>query len=199
MSIKEKMKMESGERTYPIWLLFDPRHPIRHDIWTPILDEVQDKVYRQIHRRVDTSKIFTRNAVNNSLIVPNTLNWWAEEVVTEIELFREIALEYKPKIIISFGAFAFEFVRRVYKVKPKKGPKHWGTAMLGDQFRKSIENFDINTPNRIPLLRRVITSGNYIEAHNYFCCNDGENYFNYTGVKIAEKIIENKDSLKIWI
>jgi len=191
--------MESGERTYPIWLLFDPRHPIRHDIWTPILDEVQDKVYRQIHRRVDTSKIFTRNAVNNSLIVPNTLNWWAEEVVTEIELFREIALEYKPKIIISFGAFAFEFVRRVYKVKPKKGPKHWGTAMLGDQFRKSIENFDINTPNRIPLLRRVITSGNYIEAHNYFCCNDGENYFNYTGVKIAEKIIENKDSLKIWI
>lgn len=193
------MEMESGERAYPIWLLFDPRHPIRHDIWTPILDEVQDKVYREIHRRVDTSKIMIRNAVNNSLLVPNTLNWWAEEVVTEIGLFREIALEHNPKILISFGAFAFEFVRRVYKTKPKKGPKHWGTAILGDEFRKSIETFDINTTNRIPLLRRVITSGNYIEAHNYFCRNDGENYFNYVGVNIAERIIENKDELDIWI
>lgn len=191
--------MESGEKTYPIWLLFDPRHPVRHDIWTPILDEVQDKVYRQIQRRVDTSKIFIRNAVNDSLLVPNTLNWWREEVVTEIELFREIALEHEPKILISFGAFAFEFVRRVYKVKPKKGPKYWGTSVLGDEFRKSIENFDINTTNRIPLLRRVIESGNYVEAHNYFCRGDGENYFNYVGIMIAERIIENKDKLKIWI
>jgi len=193
------MESESGDRSYPIWLLFDPRHPVRHDIWTPILDELQDKVYRQIRRRVDTSKMLIRNAVNNSLIVPNTLNWWGEEVVTEIELFREIALEHKPKILISFGAFAFEFVRRVYKTKPKKGPKYWGTAILGDEFRKSIENFNINTTNRIPLLRRVITSGNYIEAHNYFCRNEGENYFNYVGLKIAEKIIENKDKLEIWI
>ena len=191
--------MESGERTNPIWLLFDPRHPIRHDIWTPILDEVQDKVYRQIHRRVDTSKILIRNAINNSLLVPNTLNWWADEVVAEIELFREIALEHKPKILISFGAFAYEFVRRVYKTRPKKGPKHWGTSILGDEFRSSIENFDINTTNRIPLLRRVIASGNYIEAHNYFCHNQGENYFNYVGIKIAEKIIENKNDLQIWI
>ncbi|HBP65832.1 MAG TPA: hypothetical protein DD730_16640 [Desulfosporosinus sp.] len=191
--------MESGGRTNPIWLLFDPRHPIRHDIWTPILDEVQDKVYRQIHRRVDTSKILIRNAINNSLLVPNTLNWWADEVVAEIELFREIALEHKPKILISFGAFAYEFVRRVYRTKPKKGPKHWGTSILGDEFRSSIENFDINTTNSIPLLRRVIASGNYIEAHNYFCQNQGENYFNFVGIKIAEKIIEHKDDLQIWI
>jgi len=127
------------------------------------------------------------------------LNWWADEVVAEIELFREIALEHKPKILISFGAFAYEFVRRVYRTKPKKGPKHWGTSILGDEFRSSIENFDINTTNSIPLLRRVIASGNYIEAHNYFCQNQGENYFNFVGIKIAEKIIEHKDDLQIWI
>lgn len=191
--------MESGEITNPIWLIFDPRHSVQHDIWTPILDEVQDKVFRQIHRRVDTNGLFIRNAINNSSLVPNTLNWWADEVVTEIGLFRELALEHKPKILISFGAFAFEFVRRVYKAKPKKGPKHWGTAVLGDEFRKSMDDFDINTTNRIPLLRRVISNGNYAEAYNYFCRNDGENYFDFVGAKLAEHIIENKDNLKIWI
>ena len=196
ISLDKTIKRESGERSYPIWLVVNPKHPaVRHNIWTPVLAEIQDKVYRAIHTRIETSNLYIRNAVCDSSIVPNTLNWWGAEVAQEIETFREIVLENQPKIIISFGAFPFEFLRRVYEVKPDKGPKFWGTYNLGDEFGRSIENFDINKTNRIPLLRRVISSGKFIEDHNYF----GENYFQYVGTKIAEKIIENKDNLKIWI
>ncbi|EGW39543.1 MULTISPECIES: hypothetical protein [unclassified Desulfosporosinus] len=194
--LDKKVKRESGDRANPIWLVVNPKHPaVRHNIWTPALAEIQDKVYREIHTRIDTTNIYIRNAVSNSAIVPNTLNWWGAEVAKEIEEFREIVLEHKPKLLISFGAFPFEFLRRVYEIKPEKGPKYWGTSNLGDEFGRSIENFDINKTNRIPLLRRVISSGKFIEDHNYY----GQNYFHYVGTKIAEKIIENKESLNIWI
>ncbi|MDR3602341.1 MAG: hypothetical protein P4L49_17955 [Desulfosporosinus sp.] len=192
----EKVKGESGEKTYPIWLLVNPKHPaVRHTIWTPVLSEIQDKVYREIHTRIDSTNIYVRNAVKDSGIVPKTLNWWGAEVDTEIEEFREIVLEYKPKILITFGAFPYEFIRRVFEIKPEKGPKSWGNSNLGNEFVKAIQNFDINKTNRIPLLRRVVESGKFIEEHNYF----GENYFQYVGAKIADKIIQNKDSFKIWI
>ena len=194
------MKQESGERAYPIWLLVNPKHPaVRYNIWTPVLDKIQDRIFREIHTRVDTTNIFIRNAVSDCGIVPNTLNWWRPEVAKEIVLFREIVLEHKPKILISFGAFPFEFLRRVYEIKPEKGPKYWGTSNLDDEFRKAIENFDINKTNRIPLRRRLIASSNDLEAHNCFDRKGSENYYYDIGSKIAEKIIENKDNLNIWI
>lgn len=190
------VKRDSGDKSYPIWLIVNPKHPaVRHNIWTPALAEIQDKVYREIHTRIDTSNIYIRNAICDSSIVPNTLNWWGAEVGKEIELFRELILEHSPKILISFGAFPFEFLRRTFEIAPEKGPKYWSTANLGDEFGKSIDNFDINQTNRIPLLRKVISNGKFIEDHGYF----GQNYFHYVGTKIAEKIIEHKDSLDIWI
>lgn len=185
----ENVKREWGDRTYPIWLLVNPKHSsVRQNIWAPVLNEVQDKVYRKIRKRIDTTEIYIRNVVCDSEIVPNTLNWWGSEVSKEIELFREIVLEHKPIILISFGAFPFEFLRRVKKSKPEKGPKSWGNANLEDEFKRSIDNFDINKTNSIPLLRRLFVSR-----------ADDENYFHYTGTLLSEKIIENKDSFKIWI
>ena len=193
------MKRESGERSFPIWVLFSPKHPIDHDNWTPVLDEIQDKVYREMNNRIETTNIYFRNTVSDSRIIPNTLNWWGPEVAREIETFREIVLEYKPKFVFSIGAFTFEFLRRVYDIKPEKGPKAWSTSALGEEFERSIENFDIYSTNIIPLLHRVGASANFIDTHNYFCRKDGENYYRYVGNKLAEKIIENKDRLNIWI
>jgi hypothetical protein len=194
------MKRELGNRTYPIWLLVNPKYPaVHHDIWRPVLDEVQDRVFRELQTRIETSNIYIRSAVNEGRIVPNTLNWWGREVAKEIELYREIVHEHKPKMLISFGAFPFEFARRVYEVKPEKGPKAWSSAILRDEFEKSMENFDINQTNRIPLLRRVIASDNFIETRNFLSRTDRETYFQHVGTKIAEKIIENKDNLDIWI
>ncbi|ODA38974.1 hypothetical protein [Desulfosporosinus sp. BG] len=204
---KMKIKRETGEKEYPIWLLFNPKHPaIRHYIWTPVLAEIQDKVFRELHTRINTANMYIRNVVSDSGIVPNTLNWWGTEVSNEIELLRELVIEHQPKLLISFGAFPFEFVRRVYEIKPEKGPKAWGTSNLGDEFGKAIETFDINRTNRIPLLRRVVDSGKFIEEVSNFSRDDGDryfeevdNYFHFVGSKIAEKIIEHKDSLDIWI
>lgn len=159
----------------------------------------KDKVYREIQTRIDTTNIYIRSAVSDCGIVPNTLNWWGNEVSAEIKLFREIILEYNPKMLISFGAFAFEFLRRVYEIKPEKGPKYWSAPVLKDEFERAIEKFDINQTNRIPLLRRVIESDKFIETQNNFSRNDSEKYFQHVGAKIAERIIENKDNLNIWI
>ncbi len=196
----EMMARESGSRSCPIWLLVNPKHPsVRYYIWTPVLAIIQDKVFREIHKRIDTSDIFIWNVVRESGLVPNTLNWWGAEVDAEIESFRALVLEHKPKLLITFGAFPYEFLRRVYELKPQKGPKYWGTAKLREEFESSIENFDITETNRIPLLRRVVESGKFIEGNNYYCQEDVENYFCYVGTKIAEKIIANQDGLTNWV
>lgn len=196
----ENMKRELGSRTYPIWLLINPKYPaVRHDIWRPILDEIQDRVFRELQTRIDTSNIFIRSAVGDVGIVPNTLNWWGREVAKEIDFYRDIVHEHKPKMLFTFGAFPFEFARRVYEVKPEKGPKAWSSSILKDEFERSMENFDINQTNRIPLLRRVIATDKFIETRNLLSPTDSETYFQHVGTKIADKIIENKDQLDIWI
>ena len=196
----ENMKRELGIRTYPIWLLINPKYPaVRHDIWRPVLDEVQERVFRELQTRIDTSNIYIRSAVSDGGVVPNTLNWWGKEVAKEIEFYREIINEHKPKMLISFGAFPFEFARRVFEVKPEKGPKAWSASNLKDEFKNSMEIFDINQTNRIPLLRRVIATDKFIETRNFLSHTERETYFQHVGAKIAEKIIENKDTLDIWI
>ena len=194
------MKTELGERAYPIWLLINPKYPaVRHDIWRPILDEIQDRVFRELQTRIDTSNIYIRSAVSDIEIVPNTLNWWGKDVAKEIVFYREIVQEHKPKMLISFGAFPFEFARRVLEINPIKGPKAWSSSVLRDEFEKSMENFNINQTNMIPFLRRVIATDKFIETRNFLSRTDRETYFQHVGAKIAEKIIENKDALDIWI
>lgn len=196
----DSMKQELGNRTYPIWLIVNPKYPaVRHDIWRPVLDEIQDRVFREFQTRIETSNIYIRSAVNDGGIVPNTLNWWGREVAKEIESYREIVQEHKPKMIISFGAFPYEFTRRAFEVKPEKGPKAWSSSILQDEFEKAIESFDINQVNRIPLLRRVLATEKLLETRNIMSQTDRETYFQHVGAKIAEKIIENKDDLDIWI
>ncbi|MBK8048508.1 MAG: hypothetical protein IPK16_16155 [Anaerolineales bacterium] len=67
------MNRDVGDKTCPIWLLgdsnpsnwqdvlvtpLDPRHPARHSIWTPVLDVMQDRVFRKQRLRIDTSSIY---------------------------------------------------------------------------------------------------------------------------------------------
>ena len=194
------MKQESGHKSYPIWLLVNPKYSAAiYDIWTPILYEIQDKVYRKFHARIDTDNIFIKNAVSDIGIVRDDSNWWAAEVAKEEVMLRESVREYQPKILITFGIITYEFVRRVCEMRPEKGPKYWKTTNLGEEFERSIANFDINQTNRIPLPSRVHKSSKVNEESNYFSWNDNESYFHDIGTKIADKIIENKDSLKIWI
>lgn len=196
----ENSNRELGKRTYPIWLLFNPKYPeVHRDIWRPVLDVIQDRVYRKLQTRIDTSDIFIRSAVDDRGIVPKTSHLWGWKVAEEIELYREIILEHKPKMLISFGAFPYEFARRVYEVKPEKGPKAWGTSNLKDEFKQSMKNFEICQTNLIPLLRRINVTDEIKETRNILSRNEMELYFQDVGAKLADKIIENKNNLDIWI
>ncbi|MGC7872167.1 hypothetical protein ACPUYX_11630 [Desulfosporosinus sp. SYSU MS00001] len=196
-SLVDKIKRESGEKTYPIWLIFNPKHPVVSNyIWVPVLTEIQDKIFRELHTRINTVDIYKRNIVTDIDIIPMTAKWWDDKVNVEINNFRDIALEYNPKIIISFGAFPYEFLRRVYGIEPEKGPKSWTNSNLEVEFEKSIKSFDINKTNTIPLLRRMSSTRKYKEEQNQ---NYFEKYIHYVSTKIAAKIIENKNYLNIWI
>ncbi|AFQ43675.1 hypothetical protein [Desulfosporosinus meridiei] len=191
---------DSGDRTYPIWLLINPKYPaVINGIWRHVLDEMQDKVYRELQSRIDTKNIYIRSVVGDCGIVPNTLNWWGKEVASEIKILREIIEEYEPKILITFGGFPYEFIRRVFSAKPEKGPKYWSALNLKNEFEKAIANFDLSQTNVVPLLRRVNTSDKDQEAQKYLDSTIKEQYFSHVGRKLSETIIQNKDSLEIWI
>lgn len=187
------MKKESGSRSCPIWLLVNPKYPADiYDIWALIMYEIQDKVYRKLHARIDSKNIFIKSAVSDIGRVPNISV--EEDVAKEIIMLRESVLEYQPKLLITFGTITNEFVRRIFDIGPEKGPKYWNTSNLGDEFERSIANFDITRTNWIPLIRRTTKNGKKSKDWD-----DGDNYYHDVATKIADRIIENKDSLKIWI
>ena len=184
---------ESGDISCPIWLLVNPKYPTDiYNIWDIIMYEIQDIVYRKLHARINSKNIFIKNAVSYIGRVPNASI--EAEVAKEIVMLRESVLEHQPKLLITFGSITNEFVRRVFDIRPEKGPKYWSTSNLGDEFERSIANFDINQTNWIPLIRRVTKSS---KRNNDW--EDSDNYYHDVATKIADRIIENKDSLKIWI
>ena len=209
------MKRETGSIHSEIWLLgdsnprnwqdfleapFDPRHPARHSIWTPVLDVIQDHVFRESRRGLDTSSIYIRNAVEDPTgkPAPQSVKW---EGMSEAEArsFREILAKHRPKVLFSFGAFSFEFARRSLDQKPGRRYSYWGARRLGQEFRQRIAEFDLGTINLLPLLHVSIARGRFVQAHEYFCEQDGANYFEYVGKQIAEKLIEHQGELRIWI
>jgi hypothetical protein len=81
------MDREVGNPHFEFWLLgdseperwknllhgpLDPRHPIRHNIWTSVLDVIQDQVFRKAGLRFDTSQIYIRNAVRDVTDKPSS-------------------------------------------------------------------------------------------------------------------------------
>ena len=179
---------------------FDPRHPARHSIWTPVLEVIQDRVFRESRSRVETSSIYIRNAIENPTGKPhsNSIEW---ETIIERKLqgFQAKVRLYQPKILFSFGAFAFEFARRALDEEPKRSHSYWGARRLGHEFRQRVGQFDLNATNLLPLLHVSIARGRFIQSHEYFSGQEGGNYFEFVGNRIAQMLVENGDRLKIWI
>ena len=210
-----RMKRDTGNKAYCIWLLgdsnpknwasiletpFDPRHPARHSIWTPVVDAIQDQVFRELRARIGTSQLYIRNAIENPFAKPKpNLKEWPEEVSREIIKFRKMVEKYRPKLLCSFGAFAFEFGRRVLNEELTRSYSYWGAKKLGFEFRNRIENFDVGKTNLIPLLHVSIARGRFIQSHDYFCNKDGANYFEYVGSAIASELIDHREDFSIWI
>jgi hypothetical protein len=209
------MKRDVGDKAFPIWLLgdsnpknwqtilkypFDPRHPVRHNIWTSITDVVQRRVFNQLNTLIRTESIYIRNAVAEPNLKANASSVeWARQLLEEISTFHELVVRHKPKVLITFGSFAYEFARRTFNEDPSHKYSYWGANKLGEEFMKSVSEFTLSKTNVFPLLHRSISGGKYIQSHEYFCKAPGANYFDIVGAKIAQIIIDNRNSFDIWV
>lgn len=210
-----RMEKEAGDSRCEVWLLgdsnprnwqsvlstpLDPRHPARHNIWTPVLDVIQDAVFRKCRQRVDTSSLYIRNAIENPNEKPRSnLVEWGPSVTEEIDDLRMSISEHHPMVLFSFGAFAFEFARRSQFEEPSRPYSHWGARELGKEFRKRIEMFDPTVTNLLPLLHVSISRGRFIQAHEQYSDQAGANYFDFAGTHIAHKLLEHQQALHVWI
>jgi hypothetical protein len=209
------MDREVGDRNFPLWLIgdsnpvqwqsflktpLDPRHPIRHNIWTAILDVVQERVFRQNRSRVNTSSLYIRNAVDNPAKKPSqTSKEWKQVTETEIEDLQQLIEAHRPTMVLCFGAFAFEFARRALSEPDRRQHGYWSARRLGGEFRHRMQEFEPGKINVLPLLHRSISGGKFLESHKYFCGQPGVNYFEMVGGNIADKMIQYREQLRIWI
>ena len=208
------MQKETGNTNFPIWLLgdsnpknwqdkldtpLDPRHPAVHNIWTPIIDIIQREVYLKIRKRIDTQPIYIRNAVENSLMKPQrNKEVWDPELVNHVKDFGRQVGTYKPVFILSFGALAFEFARRSVEQSTVFKYGQWNSLKLGGELQSRMSDFSIKKINLIPLLHVSIARGSFLKGHKNFCGGDeNANYFEYVGVKLAEKIIQYEKTLDV--
>lgn len=208
------MEKETGQKSYDIWLLgdsnpknwaddlcfpFDTRHPIRHNIITPVFDHIQEILYLKNKLRMNTNKIYIRNAIENHELKPKpNIKDWTEEITKEILLYKKDIQNYRPKIIFSFGSFSFEFLRRCLEKSTLEKYGLWNTKELGKQFRTRTSNFDVNGINIIPLLHRSISGGRFLQSHKLFCDKENANYFKETGDILSKILLKYKERLVIW-
>ncbi|QYJ80889.1 hypothetical protein [Shewanella aegiceratis] len=203
------MKKEDGNPHSPIWLIgdsephklasilefpLDSRHPTRHNIWTPILDQIQEVVFTQKLNRLSQNAFYIRNAVSNSELKKN-LTSSSKNLDREINELNELFNRYKPKLIFSFGSFSFEFCRRALNETVKHAPSYWSVERLNNEFTARIAS----TTSLIPLLHAVIARGQFMLCHQTFSGNTG-NYFSHTGSLLAERILyECGDRSDVWM
>ena len=208
------MKKETGSRDAAIWLLgdsnprnfhsvlegpFDPRHPARHNIWTPIVDGLQDRLFRRIQQRVDMDHVYIRNAVESPDLKPDgKLHAWGAVVEKEIEVFGHDLTERAPTFLFTFGAFSHEFCRRALG-RAALPYSAWGAKKLGEQFRTAITTFKPEGVNVFPLLHATIARGKFIESHNYYCSRSGANYFDEVAEALACLLVNYQIKLPVCI
>jgi|AntAceMinimDraft_9_1070365.scaffolds.fasta_scaffold01453_8 hypothetical protein len=209
------MEREHGNKEFPIWLLgdsepqkwkkvlefpLDERHPIRHNIWTSVIDPIQDILFRQLKVRINTSEIYIRNAITNPKNKPKQTDktWVNQHIKEAINIFSNEIQNFQPIIIFCFGSFAYEFCCRSLNVKYQNSIKYWSTQKLGKEFIYKINYFNINQTNAIPLLHRSISGGKFIVSHENFCDKNGNNYFSFVSKNIAEIILKHKEEFNIF-
>lgn len=208
------MDRDTGNINFPIWIIgdsepdrwkevlhkpFDSRHPIRHNIITSVFDIVQDNIFRKNGKRIEVSEIYIRNAIAEVSSKPkrNELDW-SNKLSDEINILKNLYNEHSPIILLTFGAFAYEFTLRAFGNERHKY-NYWTTEMLGDEFRKKLSCSSQNGPIIIPLLHRSIAGGYFIKGHENYCRRIGGNYFDYVGKEIANIVLNSLNDNDIWV
>ena len=208
------MERESGNKNSAIWLIgdssppkwresldepLDARHPARHNIWTPVLEGIQRQVFLGDRRRVDDYRLYVRNAVHRQEDKPSgdALAWEPKPQEETNELGRLLEA-YRPTLVLTFGAFAFEFTRRSLSREPRMIFDYWTMETLGAEFRRTVAEFNPRELNVFPLLH-VSIARHFLTSHERFTGGNKRNYFDYVGRKIGNLLLEHKDTLNVWV
>ena len=195
----------TGDPKFPIWLIgdsppekwagkldtpLDPRHPARHNIWTSVADVTQDRLYRQTKLRLETSRLYVRNAMVNL----------SEPVQSSGSRLSKLLDRHRPNLVLTFGASAFMIALFASGEVPQKLYKT--TKLLGEQFRSRIEEYDGRKVNVIPLLHVSIARGTFLSGHRDFVGTYGTkppNYFDYVGTRLADLLLAKLRDERIWV
>jgi len=195
----------AGDPKFPIWLIgdsppekwadkldtpLDPRHPARHNIWTSVVDPMQDRLHRQRGLRLDTSCLYIRNAKLS----------FDEQIQLSRPRLKKLLDKHRPNVVLTFGADAFMIALFASGETPQKHYKT--TKLLGEQFRSRIEEYSERKVNIIPLLHVSIARGRFLEGHRDFVGPYGSmpaNYFDYVGIKLADLLLTKLRDKPIWI
>ena len=194
-----------GKMTAPIWLIgdsapkrdflvrwpLDRRHPAVHNIWTPILYGIQKNIYTAASKIItnEDDVFFIKNAALTAPDRPKSnIKSWENNtaIMNRLESTKKDIAKHSPKMVITFGAFAYEFMRRCYIDKNEwHKATHWGAATMGAEFRKSIHENGII----IPLLHVSISQGKWRQSHDQYTGIEGGNYFEYVAEHLYKRII----------
>lgn len=150
---------------YPL----DEIHPTRHNIWTPIYDVIQERLYQE-GARLDKSKLYIRNAVENVENRCFAKKWDNSKLVEELKKMFELIRDHKPILILTFGSFAYEFVRRA-RSEVAESP-NLKLNEIKDIFDKNVKSFDSESINVLPLLHAIVAR-KFKECHELYT----DNYF----------------------
>ena len=209
---RRAMNRDSGSMDFPIWLIgdsspakweadlddpLDSRHPARHNIWTPILEGIQSHLYASMRKRLHTDKIYIRNAVHHtSEKPPDTALEWSFDLEAEMSELARLLDSYSPKLVFTFGSFAFEFARRSQEETPHPS-RHWSTVRLGQEFRRRIAAFTQPDIIPIPLLHVSIARRHFLKSHQAFTQMEDGNYFDYVAREIASCLSRHRNEFPI--
>ena len=174
------MNRDSGSRSFPIWLIgdsspknweadlvdpLDSKHPARHNIWTPIVEGIQSQLYVSMGKRLRTEDIYIRNAVHRASEKPGgTALEWSVDLEAETSELAHLLDSHSPKLVFTFGSFAFEFARRSQEETPRPF-RYWSTVRLGQEFRRRIVAFAQPDITLVPLLHVSIARGHFLKSH----------------------------------
>ena len=212
---RQLVKRESENRNSAIWLIgdsspptwrasldepLDSRHPARHNIWTPVLEGIQRQVFLGDRRRVDDSQLYVRNAVHRQEDKPSgDAMDWESKPLEEMDEFGRLLGTYRPTLLLTFGAFAFEFARRSLAREPRRKFDCWTTEKLGAEFRRTVREFNPRELNVFPLLHVSIARGHFLTSHEHFTGKNKGNYFNFVAKEIGTLLLKYKDTLDVWV
>jgi hypothetical protein len=201
-------------RSTPIWLIghsyplnwvdqldgpLDPRHPTRHSIWTPVLDQLQQYVYRNGEgRRLNMDRCFVDNVrIKGDPEEIGGWDWKSEAMLLRAKDVQRDLTSCRPKIVITFGDEVYRFTSAVRDGKEPSASK-MTMPDLANCFNAAVQAFDPEATNILPLLHASVARRSWSTAGKDYAGSSGANYFTHAGEALARLLLEFGKDWDVW-